>query len=227
MLQGQSGGAAARRNRKDDYHLKLLLRFGMRPTSNLLDVGANQGKFLKGIAEVAPEGHHIAYEPIPKLYARLVSRFPEIEIRQRALSDRDGEFEFVHVIDPGHQGLSGLKDGDVENQAYPPGVRTETITVTTERLDGHLPDGWLPDFIKIDVEGSERLVIRGAMETLRRARPVVAFEHGWHAEASEEIYGLIVGGAGLRIFDMDGNGPMDLSRWNDELRSRWNWIAHE
>ncbi len=199
----------------------------MRPNSNLLDVGASRGKFLIGIAEVAPGGHHIAYEPIPALHARLVGRFPEVEVRQRALSDREGEVEFIHVIDPGHQGLSALKDGDLENPAYPAGVRTETITVATERLDDHRPDGWLPDFVKIDVEGSERLVIRGAMDTLRRARPVIAFEHGWHADASEDLYELLVRDAGLRMFDMDGNGPMDLPRWLDELRHRWNWVAHE
>jgi hypothetical protein len=46
--------------------------------------------------------------------------------------------------------------------------------VTTERLDEHLPDGWLQDFVKIDVEGAERLVLEGAMRTFR---PRVSYEH--------------------------------------------------
>ena len=80
--------------------------------------------------------------------------------------------------------------------------------VTTECLDNHLPDKWLPDFVKIDVEGAERLVLRGAIDTLCRAKPVVAFVHAWHKDASEEIYSLLCDDVGLRIFDMDGHGPL-------------------
>ena len=89
-----------------------LPRFGLRSTSNFLDVGANQGLFLRGIEEVAPLGHHIAYEPLPSIYARLVQRFPTgIEIRQRALSDTEGQAEFLHVVGPGLQGFSNLVEG--------------------------------------------------------------------------------------------------------------------
>src|ERR1700683_5282763 len=71
LLNGSPRRADLRRNRIDDYHLRLLLRFGMRRTSNFLDVGANQGKFLSGLQQLAPDGHHIAYEPIPKLAVKL------------------------------------------------------------------------------------------------------------------------------------------------------------
>jgi len=46
----------ARRNEKDDRHLKLLIRFGLHPTANCLDVGANRGRFLRDIVRVAPVG---------------------------------------------------------------------------------------------------------------------------------------------------------------------------
>ena len=110
-------------------------------------------------------------------------------------------------------------------------VRTESITVPTERLDDHLPDGWLPQFVKIDVEGAERLVLEGAMRTFRQASPTIAFEHGWidveDYDRSESIYKLICEDLGLRLFDMDGNGPLGLSEFFDGLRTRWNWVAHE
>ena len=76
LLTGSHANADVRRNSKDDFHLKLLLRFGLRPTSNYLDVGANQGHFLKGIQAVAPLGHHIAYEPLPHLCIKLSQQFP-------------------------------------------------------------------------------------------------------------------------------------------------------
>jgi FkbM family methyltransferase len=199
----------------------------MRSSSNYLDVGANQGLFLRGIEVVAPFGHHIAYEPLPDICESLVRRFPGIEIRQRALSDNEGQAQFLHVIGPGLQGFSNLVRGGLGDSAYPVGARTETITVTTECLDNHRPAGWLPDFVKIDVEGAEVLVLRGAIETFRQAKPVIAFEHGWHRDTTEEVHSLLCEELGLRIFDMDGNGPLDRFRFIDELATRWNWVAHE
>ena len=225
LLIGAGGTAYERRNRVDDDHLALMLKFGLKRDSNCLDAGANLGIFLNEMQQVAPHGHHIAYEPLPGLSAGLRRRFPGIDVRQRALSNVDGERPFVHVLDPVLEACSGFSE-----QNYPREVQTETLTVTTERLDDHVPDGWLPNFVKIDVEGAELLVIESAMDTLRRAKPTIAFEHGWHLDdlgASNEIYKLICDRIGLRLFDMDGNGPMDRPQFLDGLNSRWNWIAHE
>ncbi len=48
----------------------------------------------------------------------------------------------------------------------------------TERLDDALPDGLVPRLIKVDVEGAEMLVLRGAQRTIARHRPSILFEHG-------------------------------------------------
>jgi Methyltransferase FkbM domain len=113
------------------------------------------------------------------------------------------------------EALSGLAEGWAQRD-----VPTESITVTTECLDDHLPDGWLPNFVKIDVEGAERLVLEGAMQTFSVAKPTIAFEHGWHGfedrERSEPIFRLLCEDLGLRLFDVDGNGPLELS----DLRRR-------
>ena len=111
------------RNRIDDLHLKLLLSFKLHPDSNCLDVGANTGMFLREIERVAPHGHHIAYEPVPSLCAELRRQFPEIDVRQRALSNEDGQSTFVHVLDLNMEGLSGLTEGWVHQD-----VPTKSIT---------------------------------------------------------------------------------------------------
>jgi FkbM family methyltransferase len=225
LLSSDGSEPIIARNRIDDLHLKLLLSFKLRPGSHCLDVGANEGIFLREFQRVAPHGHHIAYEPVPSLCAELKRQFPEIDVRQRALSNEDGQSTFIHVLDPAMEAYSGLSQEWVQQD-----VRSEPIMVTTERLDDHLPDGWLPDFVKIDVEGAERLVLEGAMRTFRVAKPTIAFEHGWHGDQeidrSEPIYKLICD-LGLRLFDMDGNGPLGLSEFLDGLRTRWNWVAHE
>lgn len=226
-LTGADANWAHRRNHLDDKHVKLLLSFFLRSDSNCLDVGAHRGVFLTHFRRVAPDGLHIAYEPLPDLCAALRVRFPEMDVRQRALSDEEGETTFVQVYDaPAYSGLKHPTRLD--------GMKTQTITVETECLDNHLPEGWLPDFVKIDVEGAEALVIRGAMRALRSAMPLMAFEHGAgggekFGVADDDVYHLVCDDIGLRLFDMDGNGPLGLAQFNEELATgkHWNWIAHE
>ena len=229
QLTGDRSTAKEQRSRTDDNNLMLLLAFGLRRDSNCLDIGANEGIFLRDFRRIAPSGHHIAYEPIPNLAVRLAREYPEMDIRQRALSDEDGQCTFVHVLDPKMEACSSFTEcWDVDDPLLRD-VPTESITVSTERLDDHLPDGWLPQFVKIDVEGAERLVLEGAMRTFRLAKPIIAFERGWDPvlDRSESIYKLICEDLGLRLFDMDGNGPLGLSEFLDGLRTRWNWVAHE
>ena len=70
-------------------------------------------------------------------------------------------------------GFSGLKRREMAA-----GEEVREITVETARLDDVLPDGFAPSLLKIDVEGAELLVLRGAAEAVARHRPMVIFEHG-------------------------------------------------
>jgi hypothetical protein len=82
--------------------------------------------------------------------------------------------------------------------------------------------------VKIDVEGAELLVLEGAKETIRKAKPILAFEHVWSEEGSPRVYELL-SGLGMRVFDMDGSGPLSRNEFFDVLQqgNRWNWIAHD
>jgi hypothetical protein len=81
--------------------------------------------------------------------------------------------------------------------------------------------------VKIDVEGTELDVLRGAAATLRRANPLVLFEHvGDASEATREIFGLL-GSLRYRIFDIDGAGPLDAAAFGSSCRGGriWNYLA--
>jgi FkbM family methyltransferase len=207
--------------RTDDEHLRLLLAFALGSDSNCIDVGAHTGSVLKDILHFAPNGRHIAYEPLPHLCDSLRSAFPSVDVRCAAASNIDGESTFVHVVDdPAYSGLRKRPD-------LRPGP-IESIVVRTERLDDHLPANYVPSLIKIDVEGAQQLVLEGASRTLRRFKPVVVFEHGADSAAaygtrSSDVFGLLAE-IGLRIFDLDGNGPYSLSRFESSIH--WNFVAH-
>lgn len=172
-------------------------------TGNLIDVGAHAGEIIGAALRSSPDGSHIAYEPIPAYAQVLRERYPHIRVREIALSNENGVCAFQWATKlPGY---SGLKE-----RTYPGDPGIETIQVTTRRLDDDLPAGYVATVIKIDVEGAEGLVFEGALETLRRHRPVVIFEHGQggsdlYGTRPSDVYKLLCDEVGLRLFDLDGN----------------------
>jgi FkbM family methyltransferase len=220
------GPAWAKRAYRDELNMRLLLAFTLSSDSNCIDVGAHEGRVLADMIRIAPNGRHIAYEPLPLLAAKLKKRFPGVDVRAAALSNFDGASDFVYVRNlPAYSGL--------KRRTYPSAPDIETLTVRAERLDDHLPADYIPSLIKIDVEGAEQLVIEGAIETLKRHQPVVLFEHGrggsdYYGSTPGNLHGLLCHQAGLRIFDLDGNGPYCLAQLEDAYARghHWNFVAH-
>ena len=171
------------------------------PDSHCLDVGAHTGAVLEEMVRLAPRGRHIAWEPLPALAGKLEAAFPGVEVRRAALSDEAGARDFAHVLDdPGWSGFVA--------RPTPSGGPVESIRVRSERLDDVLPDDVRPAFVKIDVEGAELEVLRGASATLRRHRPLVAFEHGrgsadYYGTTPEALHDLL-SALGYEICGLDG-----------------------
>jgi FkbM family methyltransferase len=214
------------RDKRDMGHLRLLLAFTLSANSNCIDVGAHVGDVLREILRCAPKGRHIAYEPLPRLNQQLVKNFPEVDVRLAALSNQFGEASFIHVRS--NPGYSGFKQ-----RTYPGEEQLEIITVRVEPLDSSLPDNYVPSLIKIDVEGGEQQVIEGAIGTIATHKPVVIFEHArdaapFYGTGPADIFNLLCVEAGLRIFDIDGNGPYALEDFSRtfELGNLWNYVAH-
>jgi FkbM family methyltransferase len=183
------------------------------------------GLVLEAIVHLAPAGKHIAYEPIPELSEHLAKRFPNVDVRRAALYDSAGTASFAHNLDqPSLSGLRQRRDVD----AGPGGVRQ--ISVPTERLDDVLDEDYVPTLIKIDVEGAELGVLRGAVETLHRHRPFVLFEHGvggadLYDARPTEVFDLL-DASGLRLFDLDGVGPYSREQFEATFSEPiWNFLA--
>jgi FkbM family methyltransferase len=217
-------GRAARRNRLDDQRARLLAAAVLKHDSNCVDVGANEGQLLAVFASLAPNGGHIAFEPVPRLSAELARRFPQVDVRAAAVSDRSGESSFVvHRRLPSRSSLRPVGYDAAE---------TETIRVPVQTLDDSLPPGYVPHLLKVDVEGAEHLVLEGARATLRTHRPVVLFEHqrstaSHYGSGPERIFALLADELEMRIFDLDGEGPYSLDRLTAayERGDRMNFFA--
>jgi FkbM family methyltransferase len=225
-LQRLAETPAQRRNRRDDEHLRVLMAAVLRRDSNAVDIGANVGSVLADICSLAPDGAHIAVEPLADLADALRARFPSVSVHACALSAQSGEQAFVR--NRGEPSLSGFR----AQSGHRPGA-TETLLVPVATLDELIPPDRNVALIKVDVEGAEEQVLRGGLRTLRRCRPIVVFEHGASAvrhygTTHRALHRLLTEEAGLAIFDMDGDGPLPADRFDDVADppgSRWNFFA--
>jgi FkbM family methyltransferase len=167
----------------------------VRADMNCIDIGCHIGSFLQELTTIAPRGHHYAVEPVPQKAARLREKFPAVTVLEVALGETNGTAEFF--INQAQTSYSGLKKRDV------PGA-LQAVQVQCRRLDGVIPADARIGFIKIDVNGAESMVLRGALELLERDRPAVLLEctQGGlddYGVRSDDVYDFLVGPAGYRV----------------------------
>jgi FkbM family methyltransferase len=132
-----------------------------------VDVGAWWGPWTYWLARSADEV--VTCEPIPHLAAFIESVRPSnVRVINAALSDRAGEASiWTPTRGRGTEGVSSLERPEREEGKA-------EVSVRVMRLDDlRLEDVGL---IKIDVEGHELAVLRGAEDTLVRSRPNLVVE---------------------------------------------------
>ncbi len=194
--------------------------------SNAIDIGCHRGSMLTEILKIAPDGRHFAFEPLPDMFAHLQADFGSnlnVSLHNFALSDTSGSVTFQHVVsNPGYSGLR-QRSYDRDNE------QIVEMEVRTERLDDIVPRYIDIRFIKIDVQGAELGVLRGAVGTIRRCKPAIVFEHGLGAAdcygtKPEEVFDLLVS-CGLHCFTMElwlasgGEKCLDRGAFAEEFRS--------
>jgi FkbM family methyltransferase len=141
-----------------------------------VDVGANVGLYSVLIAKLI-SGRVLAIEPTRQAFELLTRNLERNDVGTKVICDQAvasdsrgetfitvciGREEYSTVGSP-HEAADGV---ETEQQR----VRAVTIDDECERL------GLIPGFIKIDVEGFEYQVLKGALNTLRKHRPVLLIE---------------------------------------------------
>ena len=142
-----------------------------------VDVGASWGLFSYHLAGlVGGAGTVLSYEPHPMnkpVLEKLVRARPNVRFRPAAVSDLTGCADLqVPVFGSRHVTAQSSLAHGFDGQR---GVRVEKVTVPTVRLDDEVGSRRV-DLVKVDVEGHEMSVLRGASVTLRKYLPPMLIE---------------------------------------------------
>ncbi|HYI61143.1 MAG TPA: FkbM family methyltransferase [Acidimicrobiales bacterium] len=136
---------------------------------HVLDVGANRGQFALEVCRSAPAAAVLSFEPLPAASATFRAIFAEIasvELRTVALGSATGP-AVLHVAEA-DDSSSLLAISELQSTTFPGTHEAETLDITTSTLDAEVEGYPLtePALLKLDVQGAELEVIRGARATL-------------------------------------------------------------
>jgi FkbM family methyltransferase len=179
-------------------HVRRYLEATIRPEWTCLDIGANVGVHTLSLAVLAHAGRVVAFEADPANYtiltgniARLHPPKADVEALNLAVWDESG-----HLTIGGADELAGCSfvaagamDAAMTEERLREVVSADAIAGTAlrtrqARIEAVRLDDWASarhlarlDFIKLDVEGAEAHVVRGAHDVIRRLRPVLLVEY--------------------------------------------------
>lgn len=154
------------------------------PGQRAIDVGANYGVYTLSMAAlVGPAGSMFAFEPDPATAAMLrqslkENGFDQASVVERAVSDKSGRAYFrIAESSELNQLIEESEAGEADH-----GVGVTTLDHCREEF------GWgAADFIKIDAEGQEPQVVRGASRLLTETSPLVMAEYKHGHDINHEL----------------------------------------
>jgi FkbM family methyltransferase len=181
-----------------------------------LDIGTNLGVVAASVAQRL-EGRNpvVAFEPIPLTAARAAATFAlngltSVRLYQAAVGDQEGEITFYDA-----PGCSEAASAHRTKQGIP--ISWVEIRVSCRTLDGLARDGAFDrvGLMKVDVEGHEPNVLRGAAELIARDHPPILYEYnhdiaahvGWH---NPDIAALLTGMAPYRFYLLQDSALAEL-----------------
>ena len=148
-----------------EYPKKLLFERTVKKGSVVFDIGAHVGFYTLLAADlVGPQGRVYAFEPFPRNLRYLrehlrINGITNATVINAAVSNSCGVTQF-------QKGITSTKGHIAPNG----GLRVMTVSLDKLISIGRVP---IPHYMKIDVEGSELLVLAGAEATLGRTHPTL------------------------------------------------------
>jgi FkbM family methyltransferase len=178
-----------------------------KPLDVLVDVGAHKGDFARPAFYVLKPSELICFEPNADIVPALAQALESIpwQLRSCALSDREGEKElFIHM----DQSMSSLLEADSRILAkhfatYDTSkISSRMVKVSTldQQLEAHILFG-RRFFIKLDTQGNELDILRGASTTLKKCDGIICefmFTTPYISQPGFESFIAYLGSAGFK-----------------------------
>ena len=159
-----------------DWEKQAFLRI-IKPGWSIIDVGANQGYYTNFFLKlVRQKGVIHAFEPIPSTFQILKNNVKyknNCFIHNVGVSSKNEVAQFFSPIEDSGKTSMKAHSCKLWNSLQKDIINSEVI-----RIDDFYPLQKLTkiDLIKIDTEGAELLVLKGAKETIKRNKPKIIFE---------------------------------------------------
>jgi FkbM family methyltransferase len=142
-------------------------------------VGANEGQYARLTREIFPDAQIFSFEPLPECYERLSAALPDdkkFACFNIGVGSGESVLQFFRSI---HSPSSSfLKMEDLHKEAFPytsEGQDAQPVEVKVNSLDNILPSLEYEKniLLKIDVQGFEGEVIKGAASMLDEVKVVI------------------------------------------------------
>lgn len=149
----------------------------------IFDIGTNHGHFTDEYLILNPNSKIICIEANPNLCAYLVNKFmnnDNVSVYHYLVSNTSNQ-NIDFYINPGCDGVSTASTDWVKNSRFSDSNWAEPIKIESITLDDLIDNTFIPDMIKIDVEGYENTVIKG----LTKKVDLIQFE--WAEEETESV----------------------------------------
>ena len=142
----------------------------------MIDVGSNRGQFAVFARQRWPNARLLCFEPLlgpRKVLTRITEKLGNSRVLPYALSDESGEAEMHVTRSDDSSSLLAVTRRQIE--AFPDTVEVDQVAVDVRRLDEliSIADVSHPILMKIDVQGAELDVLRGASGLLDAVRDIL------------------------------------------------------
>ena len=169
-------------NEPEIFWIKSILNSG----DIAIDVGANYGLYTYNLSKaVGDNGFVYAFEPIPYTFSCLTRitklfRLKNVEIINKGCSDSEGKIKFSIPLQKNGTISAGLAFIDMDEKKRSirlnMGEYSDIVTIESEIIKIDDLDYKKVSFMKVDVEGAELMVLKGAINTIKNSRPIIMIE---------------------------------------------------
>ena len=172
----------AKKNEPEIFWIKSILKSG----DVAIDVGANYGLYTYNLSNaVGDNGFVYAFEPIPYTFRTLnriikLFRLNNVKLINKGCSDSKGKIKFSIPLQENGTISAGLAFIDMDEKSRSArlikGEHSDIVTIESEIVKIDDLNYKNVSFMKVDVEGAELMVLKGAIKTIKKSKPIIMIE---------------------------------------------------